>query len=192
MAVRRHVRTTGDLPDPGHRGEKVPAYWEIAGEPNPQLGLRSIRFSLRHPEQFRQQIRAILRAGADTERLGIMFPMISSLDEFTRVRELVAESLQTLERERLPHHPAPALGAMLEVPAVVEIVDELAREADFLSIGTNDFVQYLLGVDRANDQVAYAYRPEHPCGPQDAQTPCRCRPPGRQRRERLRGDGLRP
>ena len=143
-------------------GEKVPAYWEIAGEPNPQLGLRSIRFSLRHPEQFRQQVRAILRAGADTERLGIMFPMISSLDEFTRVRELVAESLQTLDRERLPHHPAPSLGVMLEVPAVVEIVDELAREADFLSIGTNDFVQYLLGVDRANDQVAYAYRPEHP------------------------------
>jgi phosphotransferase system enzyme I (PtsP) len=143
-------------------GEKVPAYWEIAGEPNPQLGLRSIRFSLRHPEQFRQQIRAILRAGADTERLAIMFPMISSLDEFIRVRELVTESLHTLDRERLPHHPAPSLGAMLEVPAVVEIVDELAREADFLSIGTNDFVQYLLGVDRANDQVAYAYRPEHP------------------------------
>ena len=143
-------------------GEKVPAYWEIAGEPNPQLGLRSIRFSLRHPEQFRQQIRAILRAGAETERLGIMFPMISSLDEFTRVREYVAESLQTLDRERLPHHPAPSLGVMLEVPAVVEIVDELAHEADFLSIGTNDFVQYLLGVDRANDQVAYAYRPDHP------------------------------
>jgi phosphotransferase system, enzyme I, PtsP len=91
-----------------------------------------------------------------------MFPMISSLDEFIRVRELVAESLQTLDRERLPHHPAPSLGAMLEVPAVVEIIDELAREADFLSIGTNDFIQYLLGVDRANDQVAYAYRPEHP------------------------------
>jgi len=63
-------------------GEKVPAYWEIAGEPNPQLGLRSIRFSLRHPEQFCQQVRAILRAGTDTARLGIMFPMISSLDEF--------------------------------------------------------------------------------------------------------------
>jgi phosphotransferase system, enzyme I, PtsP len=78
------------------------------------------------------------------------------------VRELVSESLQGLDRERLPHHPAPSLGAMLEVPAVVEIIDELARAADFLSIGTNDFIQYLLGVDRANDQVAYAYRPEHP------------------------------
>jgi phosphotransferase system enzyme I (PtsP) len=143
-------------------GDKVPAYWEIAGEPNPQLGLRSIRFSLRHPEQFRQQLRAILRAGADTPRLGIMFPMISSLDEFARARELVMESLQVLHREGLPYHATPALGAMIEVPAVVEIVDELACEADFLSIGTNDFVQYLLGVDRMNEQVAYAYRPEHP------------------------------
>lgn len=143
-------------------GEKVPAYWEIAGEPNPQLGLRSIRFSLRHPEQLRQQIRAILRAGADTQRLCIMFPMISSLDEFSLVRGIVAESLQALEREGLPHHSAPSLGTMLEVPAVVEIIDELAREADFLSIGTNDFIQYLLGVDRMNERVAYAYRPEHP------------------------------
>ncbi len=143
-------------------GEKLPAYWEIAREPNPQLGLRSIRFSLRHPEQFVQQVRAILRAGADTAQLGIMFPMLTSLDEFTRARELVADSLHALERERLPHHRTPALGAMIEVPAVVEIIDELAAAADFLSIGTNDFIQYLLGVDRMNDQVAYAYRPEHP------------------------------
>jgi phosphotransferase system enzyme I (PtsP) len=143
-------------------GDKVPAYWEIAGEPNPQLGLRSIRFSLRHPEQFRQQVRAILRAGFETPRLGIMFPMISSLDEFARARELVMESLQRLAQEGLPHHGAPALGAMIEVPALVEIAEELARAADFLSIGTNDFVQYLLGVDRMNEQVAYAYRPEHP------------------------------
>ncbi|MDA8124027.1 MAG: phosphoenolpyruvate--protein phosphotransferase [Deltaproteobacteria bacterium] len=143
-------------------GEKVPAYWDIAGEPNPQLGLRSIRFSLRHPEQFRQQIRAILRAGADTPQLRIMFPMISSLDEFYQARAFVDESREALEREGLPHHPSPSLGVMVEVPAVVEIIEELAEAADFLSIGTNDFVQYLLGVDRTNDQVAYAYRPEHP------------------------------
>jgi phosphotransferase system enzyme I (PtsP) len=157
MPGRRVIFRTLDI-----GGDKIPAYWEIASEPNPQLGLRSIRFSLRHPEQFRQQVRAILRAGADTPHLGIMFPMISSLDEFARARELVMESLQVLRREGLPHHAAPALGAMIEVPAVVEIAEELAREADFLSIGTNDFVQYLLGVDRMNEQVAYAYRPEHP------------------------------
>lgn len=143
-------------------GDKVPAYWKIAAEPNPQLGLRSIRFSLRHPEQFRQQLRAILRAGAGASPLCIMFPMLSSLDEFTRARRIVAESLTELAGEGLAHHPAPLLGAMIEVPAMVEIIDELAREADFLSIGTNDFIQYLLGVDRLNDQVAYAYRPEHP------------------------------
>jgi phosphotransferase system enzyme I (PtsP) len=143
-------------------GDKVPAYWEIAEEPNPQLGLRSIRFSLRHPEQFRQQVRAILRAASALPRLGIMFPMINSLDEFREACGLVTESIASLEREGLPHHRTPQLGAMIEVPAVLEIIDELAQEADFLSIGTNDFVQYLLGVDRMNDQVAYAYRPEHP------------------------------
>ena len=143
-------------------GDKVPAYWEIAAEPNPQLGLRSIRFSLRHPDQFRQQLRAILRAAAGTSLLRIMFPMLSSLDEYIRARQMVLESVQDLSREGLPHHPAPSLGAMIEVPAILEIIDELAREADFLSVGTNDFVQYLLGVDRMNDQVAYAYRPEHP------------------------------
>jgi phosphotransferase system, enzyme I, PtsP len=143
-------------------GDKLPAYWEITGEPNPQLGLRSIRFSLHHPELFRQQVRAILRAGADTPDLRIMFPMISSLDEFFQVRDIVAETLYVLSCDKLPHNSTPKLGVMLEVPSIVEIIDELTQEVDFLSIGTNDLVQYLLGADRMNEHVAYAYRPEHP------------------------------
>jgi len=143
-------------------GDKLPSYWENTGEPNPQLGLRSIRFSLSHPEQFRQQLRAMLRAGADTPALRIMFPMIMSLDEFRQVRAILDDILRSLAGEGAPHHTAPALGVMIEVPAVVEIIDDLAKEADFLSIGTNDLVQYLLGVDRMNALVAYAYRPEHP------------------------------
>jgi len=143
-------------------GDKLPSYWENTGEPNPQLGLRSIRFSLSHPEQFRQQLRAILRAGADTQALRIMFPMIMSLDEFHQVRGILDDIQQALADEGTPHHGSPALGAMIEVPAVVEIIDDLAKAVDFLSIGTNDLVQYLLGVDRMNALVAYAYRPEHP------------------------------
>jgi phosphotransferase system enzyme I (PtsP) len=143
-------------------GDKLPAYWEIADEPNPQLGLRSIRFSLCHQELFKQQVRAILRAGSSIRELRIMFPMISSLDEFILVHKIVAECKRSLAKEKLPHHSSPLLGAMVEAPAVVEIIDELAREVDFLSIGTNDLVQYLLGVDRMNKRVAYAYRPDHP------------------------------
>lgn len=143
-------------------GDKLPSYWENAGEPNPQLGLRSIRFSLSHPEQFRQQLRAILRAGADTPALRIMFPMIMSLDEFYQVRTILDDILRALAAAGTPHHARPALGVMIEVPAMVEIIDDLAGAADFLSIGTNDLVQYLLGVDRMNALVAYAYRPEHP------------------------------
>ncbi|HQP30063.1 MAG TPA: phosphoenolpyruvate--protein phosphotransferase [Deltaproteobacteria bacterium] len=143
-------------------GDKLPSYWENAGEPNPQLGLRSIRFSLSHPDQFRQQLRAILRAGVHTPALRVMFPMIMSLDEFHQVRTIVDDILRSLAAEGTPHHARPALGVMIEVPAMVEIIDDLAAAADFLSIGTNDLVQYLLGVDRMNALVAYAYRPEHP------------------------------
>jgi phosphotransferase system enzyme I (PtsP) len=92
MPGRRVIFRTLDI-----GSDKVHAYREIAGEPKLQLGLRSIRFELRHPEQFRQRMRAILWAGADTERLGIMSPMISSLDEFTRARKLVMEGLHVLQ-----------------------------------------------------------------------------------------------
>ncbi len=134
-------------------GDKVLPYLDMLQEDNPELGLRSIRFSLRYRDIFDQQVRAILRAGAHSPSLGIMFPMISSIDEFRTARQTVNQAIEVLTDEKLPHHRDPKLGAMIELPAIVEIIDELAREADFLSIGTNDFTQYMLAADRTKEHV---------------------------------------
>jgi phosphotransferase system, enzyme I, PtsP len=94
--------------------------------------------------------------------LKIMFPMISSVDEFCEARQMVNECIDDLKCAGIMHNPKPQIGAMLEIPSVVEIINELAREADFFSIGTNDFVQYMLAVDRTNERVASYYCPFHP------------------------------
>ncbi len=143
-------------------GDKTLAYTDTPGEPNPELGLRSIRFSLAYQDIFEQQIRAILRAAADCKTLGIMFPLISSLDDFFKARQVVRGCMDRLKVDNIAHHPQPMIGIMVELPSVVEIMDEFAAEADFFAIGTNDFVQYMLGVDRNNKYVADYYRPEHP------------------------------
>ena len=130
-------------------------------EPNPFLGLRGIRFSLAHPELFDDQLRAMLRAGYEHD-LRILFPMIASVDEYREAREHVRAVLEDLAEEGLPHHATPQLGVMIELPSAVECVDDLAAEADFLSIGSNDLVMYLLGVDRSNEQVERIYDPYHP------------------------------
>jgi phosphotransferase system enzyme I (PtsP) len=143
-------------------GDKVLPYLDTLQEDNPELGLRSIRFSLKHRDIFDQQVRAILRAGARSPSLGIMFPMISSIDEFRTACQTVRQAIEVLKEENLPHHHEPQLGAMIELPAIVEIIDELAREADFLSIGTNDFTQYMLAADRTNKHVSAYYQPYHP------------------------------
>ena len=143
-------------------GDKILAYSDVKGEDNPALGLRSIRFSFKIKEIFVQQIRAILRAGAGQEKLRIMFPMISSLDEFYQARDIVTRCIGDLGEEGLEHHEKPAIGMMVELPAVLETLDEFAEAADFFSIGTNDFVQYMLAVDRGNKRVADYFCPYHP------------------------------
>ncbi len=143
-------------------GDKVLNYEETTRESNPDLGLRAIRFSLHHHDIFQQQLRAVLRAGVACRNLRIMFPMITSLDEFRTAKLFLDDCMIGLKRDGFPYHPDPMIGVMIEVPSVLEIIDDLAAEADFLSIGTNDFVQYMLAVDRTNDKVAEYYQPFHP------------------------------
>jgi len=142
-------------------GDKVLSYYEFEKEENPFLGMRSIRFSLRHKDIFSQQIRAILRAGVGAD-IKIMFPMISSLDEFLEAKEVVLSCLRDLKKEKIPHNDSVPVGLMIELPSVLEIMEDLSRAADFFSIGTNDFIQYMLAVDRTNEKVADFYLAHHP------------------------------
>ncbi|MCG8566830.1 MAG: phosphoenolpyruvate--protein phosphotransferase [Desulfobacterales bacterium] len=143
-------------------GEKALPYSGISREANPELGLRSIRFSLRYREIFETQIRAILRAGRGRDQLGIMFPLISSVDEFIQARKVVDHCIGDLKKEGIPAVKQLDIGMMIELPSVLGTLDEFADLADFFAVGTNDLVQYLLGADRANRLVANHYIPHHP------------------------------
>ena len=142
-------------------GDKALSYFPMGQEKNPFLGLRALRFTLRNPEIFKQQLRALLRAAHGHPEAKIMFPMVASLDELHLAKDITVQCQRELEREGLPCR-LPELGVMIELPSAILLVNELAAAADFLSIGSNDLIQYLLAVDRTNDQVSAWFAAQHP------------------------------
>jgi phosphotransferase system enzyme I (PtsI) len=128
---------------------------------NPALGLRAIRLCLKEPSLFMPQLRAILRASAEGP-IRLMIPMISSLSEVDQVLTIISQTRRAMRRDGLPFDPLMPIGGMIEVPAAALVAGALARRLDFLSIGTNDLVQYTLAIDRTDDAVSYLYDPLHP------------------------------
>ncbi|WP_172187291.1 phosphoenolpyruvate--protein phosphotransferase [Lentilactobacillus kribbianus] len=141
-------------------GDKELPYLPLPEEMNPFLGYRAIRISLDQTEIFRTQLRALLRA-SNYGQLWIMFPMIATLDEFRRAKSVYSE-----EREKMIKAGQPVgdikLGIMIEIPASAVLADKFAKEVDFMSIGTNDLIQYSMAADRGNERVSYLYQPYNP------------------------------
>lgn len=138
-------------------GDKEIPYMNLVKEENPFLGFRAVRYCLQNEEQYKLQLRALIRANADTTKnLWIMVPMISTVAEFKAVRRMVEDLAAEMEL------PVPMVGTMIETPAAFVMSDVLAKYCDFFSIGTNDLTQYIMVADRGNSNVAYLYKTYDP------------------------------
>ncbi len=140
--------------------DKQADYFNLDKEENPALGFRAIRICLERPDLFKTQLRAIYRASA-FGTLAIMYPMIISVDEVRRIKKISAEVRSQLNKENIPYGEVEE-GIMIETPAAVMMSEELAKEVDFFSIGTNDLTQYTLAIDRQNSKLENFYNPHHP------------------------------
>lgn len=155
MAGKRVIIRTLDI-----GADKQCDYFEMDPEENPALGYRAIRICLTRPEIFKTQLRALFRASA-FGKIAIMYPMITSIKEIRRIREIVDEVKKELDEAGTPYGN-PEQGIMIETPAAAIVSDQLAKEVDFFSIGTNDLTQYTLAIDRQNTKLDEFYDPHHP------------------------------
>jgi phosphoenolpyruvate-protein phosphotransferase len=142
-------------------GDKQVPYLGSQREANPFMGWRSIRMTSEYPEFFQTQLRAILRAGRHG-RVSVLFPMVSTVEEVQRLKRLIDNTRMGLRRAKVPFGEQVPFGVMIEVPAAALCIDHLLDEVDFVSIGSNDLIQYIMAADRDNPKVAHLCEPFHP------------------------------